>query len=149
MSHWSPIIVVAAVALLAGCGPLTTGVQILHAQSAIQAAEAAGAATRAPYEYTVATQYLAKAREENAYAIYWAAEVFAVKALRFATAAQTKAREPIAASAPPAVAVPPAKPAVAVPPAAPPTVGSHPARPPVPPGPAPLPTVPSTPAHAP
>jgi hypothetical protein len=76
---------------LVGCAPIVSGVQIVKANIALSAAETAGAKKTAVYEYTAASEYLKKAREENAYADFAASETFADKALDFALRARKKA----------------------------------------------------------
>ena len=77
-------------AFAAGCGPIVSGVQIMQANIAVNAAETAGAKKYAVYEYTAAREYLKKAREENAYSDFWAARVFADKSLDCAIRARKK-----------------------------------------------------------
>jgi hypothetical protein len=76
-----------------GCGPVVSGVQIVKANIALGAAETAGAKKYASslYEYTLATEYLQKAREENGYSDFAAARDYADKALGFAVEARNKA----------------------------------------------------------
>ena len=76
---------------LAGCGPIVSGVQIVNANIALSAAATAGAKRAAVYEYTAAREYLQKAREENAYSDFWAARIYADKALDYAVRARKKA----------------------------------------------------------
>ncbi|MBC8132990.1 MAG: DUF4398 domain-containing protein [Deltaproteobacteria bacterium] len=54
-----------------GCGPARFLTQVDgRAATAVTAAKKVNAATYAPYEFTAATEYLRKAREEAAYAEY-------------------------------------------------------------------------------
>ena len=63
-----------AVALGVGCGPVEYMNQVtLRASSEVAAARAAGADKHAIYEFTMAVEYLHKAREEAGYADYQAA----------------------------------------------------------------------------
>lgn len=82
---------VAAVSLLAACGPVKSTSNLLDAEVQIQAARTAGAEKLAPYEWTAANLYLHKAREEVGYSDYQAGVDFAVKASRFANEAREKA----------------------------------------------------------
>ena len=64
-------VIVLAVAMLAGCGPIGYMQQVhRRASEAVEEARRAGAESAAPYEYTSAVAYLAKAREEGAEAEY-------------------------------------------------------------------------------
>jgi hypothetical protein len=76
---------------LTGCGPIVSGVQIVNANIALSAAATAGAKQDAVYEYTAAQEYLRKAREENAYSDFWAARIYADKALDLALKARKRA----------------------------------------------------------
>lgn len=84
-------VLVAAVSLLAACGPVKSTSNLLDAEVQIQAARTAGAEKLAPYEWTAANLYLHKAREEVGYSDYQAGVDFAVKASRFANEAREKA----------------------------------------------------------
>lgn len=75
----------------AACGPIVSGVQTINANVMISAATTAGAKTTAVYEYTIAQEYLKKAREEHAYSDFAAAQEYADKALDYATKALEKA----------------------------------------------------------
>jgi hypothetical protein len=66
------------------CGPVQSTYLIVSAQAELDAARAAQADRYAPYEYTAADQYLAKAREEQGYAEFGAAVDFAYKAKELA-----------------------------------------------------------------
>ncbi len=85
-----------------GCAPIVSGVQIVNANIALSAAQTAGAKKNAPYELTAATEYLEKAREENAYSDFAAARVYADKSVDFAQKARKKA-EALSAAEQPAV----------------------------------------------
>lgn len=76
--------------VLAGCGPIVYVSEVTrHASDAVDAARAAEAEKYAPYWWTRATQYLAKAREIAAYADFQGANRFG----RLATDAANKATE--------------------------------------------------------
>lgn len=60
-----PVLIACGLAV-AGCTATLSTVRIVAADKAIDEAEALGAPTRAPYEYTLATQYRAKAWEQFA-----------------------------------------------------------------------------------
>jgi len=64
--------------------------RIMNANLALSAAQTAGAKQHATYEYTVANEYLKKAREEHGYSAFRAAEVYAEKAIDYAVRAQKK-----------------------------------------------------------
>jgi hypothetical protein len=67
-------IVVLLAALLVGCGPVTYINEVTRkASSDVEAARAAQADQYAPYYYTLAVEYLHKAREEAAHADFQAA----------------------------------------------------------------------------
>jgi hypothetical protein len=73
--------------LLAGCGPVEYINQVTRrASSEVAAARAVDAEKYAPYEFTLAVEYLHKAREEAGYADYQAA-------IRFGESAEKKARD--------------------------------------------------------
>ena len=78
-------------ALTAACGPVVSGVSVLDASHALAEADAAGAKQNALYEYTAASEYLKKAREEAAYSDFIGSADFADKALKFALDAKSKA----------------------------------------------------------
>jgi len=60
-----------ALVVAAGCGPIGYMQQVhRRASDAVEEARRAGAESAAPYEYTSAVAYLAKAREEGAEAEY-------------------------------------------------------------------------------
>ena len=76
---------------VAACGPVVGGLRIVDANIALSAAETAGAKSQAVYEYTAATEYLNKAREEHAYSDFAAARRYAEKAYYYALEARKKA----------------------------------------------------------
>lgn len=82
---------VAVSGTLTACGPVKSTANILDAEVQIQAARTAGAEKLAPYEWTSANLYIAKAREEVGYSDYQAGVDFAVKASRYANEAREKA----------------------------------------------------------
>lgn len=85
-------VVVIGAAVMAGCGPVVSGVQIVRAGVEISAAETAGAKEQAPYEYTAAVEYLQKSREEHGYSDFAASREYADKAREFAIRAREKAQ---------------------------------------------------------
>lgn len=87
------LLVLAALATLAGCGPIQSTSALIDADVAFEAARTAGAATSAPYEFTAAEAYLHKAREEAGYAQYEAATDFANRARDLSKVARQKAVE--------------------------------------------------------
>jgi len=72
----------------AGCGPIQSTSIIMDADTQLEAARAADASRYAPYEYTLATAYLHKARELEGYADYEVCIDFAQKALNNAKKAR-------------------------------------------------------------
>lgn len=77
----------AAVLLLLALGGCTAGRTVFYvwsAQRSMDGAIAAGADTKAVYEYTLAREYLAKAREESGYSDFKDAEILARKARTWA-----------------------------------------------------------------
>jgi len=100
------------VSLASGCGPLISSYLIISAQAELDGADAAQGERFAPYEYTAATEYLAKAREEQGYADFgpsidyaFKANELAVKAKERAEKERSKAQGP--GEMPPGVVAPP------------------------------------------
>jgi hypothetical protein len=92
------LILVAAAAALTGCGVFRSSSVIVQAQQRYESARAAGAGAKAPYEFTLGTEFLRKAREEAGYSDYQVAERLAqqaqallAEAERQATGAEPKA----------------------------------------------------------
>ena len=84
------VLLSAALGLVAGCGPLEYVNQVTRkANSEVAAARSVNAAEWAPYYFTLAVEYLNKAREEASRADYQAANRFGRKSHR----AAVKARE--------------------------------------------------------
>jgi hypothetical protein len=77
-------------ALLA-CGPVQSTAFLIDADAQLEAARAAGAEKRAPYEWTAANLYLHKAREEVGKSEYDYAMQFAGKASAYASRARAAA----------------------------------------------------------
>lgn len=75
----------------AGCGPVQSTAYLLDADVQLQAARTAGAEKLAPYEYTAASLYLHKAREEVGYSDFEAAVDYSQKASRHANEARSRA----------------------------------------------------------
>lgn len=75
---------------LTACGPIQSTAYLLDADVALQAAATARAQQYAPYEYTAASLYLTKAREEAGYSDFEVAVDFAKKASKFANEAREK-----------------------------------------------------------
>ena len=75
-------------ASLAACGPVGyVNAVTMRASSEVEAAKVAGADTTAAYEYTLAVEYLHKAREEAGYARYQTAIKLGKKASEMANEA--------------------------------------------------------------
>ncbi len=77
--------------LSAACSPFNANREISDAQSALTAARSAGANRLAIYEFTSATEYLHKAREEANYSDYDAARIYAAHARELAEEARARA----------------------------------------------------------
>ncbi len=75
----------------AACSPINANREIGDAQRALTAAKEAGASRFAIYEYTAATEYLHKAREEANYSDYDAARIYAAHARELAQEARARA----------------------------------------------------------
>ena len=90
-------------AAVAGCGPIGYMQQVhRRASDAVEEARRAGAESSAPYEYTSAVAYLAKAREEGAEAEYGNAIELGRRAEELALRARAIARRPEKSRAAPA-----------------------------------------------
>jgi len=95
-AFFAGLVLVVYAAMGSGCGPLQYVSQVTQrAATEVAAAKSAGADKLAPYEYTTATLYLHKAREEAGYSDYQAAirygkkaEIMARKARRLAADAE-------------------------------------------------------------
>lgn len=85
------LLVAAALAPLTACGPVQSTSALIDADAQLEAARAAGARSEAPYEYTAAEVYLAKAREAEGHARYEASTRLAERAAELARAARAKA----------------------------------------------------------
>jgi hypothetical protein len=62
-----------------GCGPVQSSTLIVGAQAELAAAKTAQADLHAPFEYIAAEEYLHKAREEQSYADFQIAVIYAEK----------------------------------------------------------------------
>lgn len=109
VKHLLLAFVLVAAAVGSGCGPIQSTSYLLDAEVAIQSAKTAGADKYAPYEYTSATLYIHKAREEVGYSDFEVAVNFAQKASRYANEAREKAMS-LAKDAPPPPPLPPSVP---------------------------------------
>jgi hypothetical protein len=78
---------------LCGCGPIISSYLIISAQADLDGAKAAEAEKYAVYEYTAASEYLHKAREEQGYADFGPAIDYAGKAHELAQKATTRASD--------------------------------------------------------
>jgi len=74
-----------------GCGPISSTHAIAEATVAVEAASGVEAKRYAAYEFTLAYEYLRKAREEEGYADYQAAIDLAHAARKFAEDAKERA----------------------------------------------------------
>lgn len=77
---------------LFGCIAIKPTVALVKTNQAVKEAEAAGAADAAPYEYTMATEYQRKAREEWGGSEFEECEDLAGTAYKFALQAEEIAR---------------------------------------------------------
>jgi hypothetical protein len=87
-----PLLAVLPMAL-GGCTAVRASYYLLDAQRKFESAVNAGAEQRAPYEFTLAEQYLQKAREEDGYSDFGAAEMLSRKSIEYAAAAFEKASD--------------------------------------------------------
>ena len=83
----------AALPILGGCGPALSTYLIISAQTQLDGAKAADAEKYAIYEYTAATEYLAKSREEQGYADFGPSIDYAYRAQELARQAQERAEK--------------------------------------------------------
>ena len=74
-----------------GCGPILSTSRRADAEDAIAKAQNLNAAERAPYEYTLAVEYLHKADELWGYSKFGDSANYAAKAIEMANAAAEKA----------------------------------------------------------
>lgn len=79
--------------LTPGCGPVMSTYLILRAQAELDGAQAAEAEKYAIYEYTAASLYLHKAREEQGYADFGPSIDFAYKAGEYAVKGRERAEK--------------------------------------------------------
>lgn len=86
------LVAFAALWLAAACGPIQSTPALTRADSAIERALEQRADARAVYEFTLATEYLEKAREEYGYARYRKAARYAEHAREMAEQAERRAR---------------------------------------------------------
>ncbi len=87
------LVALAALPALVGCGPVMSTYLILDAQAQLDGAHAAEAEKYAIYEYTAATEYLHKAREEQGYADFGPSIDFAYKAGELAKQGKERAEK--------------------------------------------------------
>jgi len=73
------------------CGPVQSTSYLIDAETMLEAAKTAQAEKLAPYEWTAATLYLHKSKEEVGYSDYEQAVDYAKKAVDFATKARDSA----------------------------------------------------------
>jgi hypothetical protein len=86
------LVPLAAAAALAACGPIRSGRATRAATADVAEARAAGAERLAPYWFTLAVEYLEKAREESAEADHQAASRLGDQASAAARRATAEAR---------------------------------------------------------
>ncbi len=80
-----------AAAAAVHCGPVQSTAYLIDAETMLDAAKTAQAEKLSPYEWTAATLYLHKSKEEVGYSDYEQAVDYAKKALDFATRARNQA----------------------------------------------------------
>lgn len=85
------VLLVLALAPLAGCGPIQSTSALIDADVQLEAARAAGAQSGAVYEYTAAEVYLHKAREAQGRSQYESSTRFASRAAELARTARERA----------------------------------------------------------
>ena len=90
MRKWLVFVILSAA--LCGCGPSLSTSRISDAKDALASAEAANAKELAPYEYTLAQEYLRKADELWGYSQFGYSSDYAQKAIDMANAAEEKAK---------------------------------------------------------
>lgn len=86
-------LLVAALAPLAGCGPVRSTSALIDADVQLQAARTAGAQGAAAYEYAAAEVYLRAAREAEGHAEYESSARYAARAAELARAARERATQ--------------------------------------------------------
>jgi hypothetical protein len=90
--RFAPVsLVLLALALATGCGPVTSTIWLNDAEVAVESARLEGAEEYATYEFVSAVEYLAKAKEEWGYSDWQHAEEYAARALAFGRAARERA----------------------------------------------------------
>jgi hypothetical protein len=95
-SRVRPFVVLLAAAMAAsssGCAAGRSSYFLLTAERAYQASLAEGAKEKAPYEITLAGEYLKKAKEENGYADFGVSERLAKASQTFSGMAMKRARD--------------------------------------------------------
>lgn len=101
-------VLISAVVASVGCGPVQSTSFLIDAETMLDAAQTAQAEKLAPYEWTAASLYLHKSKEEVGYSDFEQAVDYAKKAVDFATKARdgatkaAKRAEPAAPSEGPA-----------------------------------------------
>jgi Domain of unknown function (DUF4398) len=93
MRKLAAVLVVCAALPLTGCGPILSTYLILSAKAELEGAKAAEAEKYAVYEYTAASEYLHKAREEQGFADYGPSIDYAFKAEEMAKKCTEKSNE--------------------------------------------------------
>lgn len=89
-------ILLGVVGMLVSCGPIKSGTLLVEAQAELSAASLAEADKHAPFEYAAAEEYIHKAREEQSYAEFERAIMFARKSRDCARIARGKAQLTVA-----------------------------------------------------
>jgi hypothetical protein len=92
-NHALALLVLLAAPASSGCGPVISTYLIVTAQAELDGAQAAEADKYAVYEYTAASEYLQKAREEQGYADFGPAIDYSYKASELAKKAREHAEK--------------------------------------------------------
>jgi hypothetical protein len=96
------LLVLVALAVLSGCGPVQSTSFLMDAETMLEGARTAQAEKLAPYEWTAANLYLHKSKEEVGYSDFEQAVDYAKKAVEFATRARDAAVRAVRRTEPPA-----------------------------------------------
>src|SRR5687768_8845152 len=79
--------------LLEGCTAVRATYYIVDAEKKYQAAVAEGALEQAPYEITMASEFLTKAKEEDGYSDFGATEMLCRKSIEYSAAAYERSSD--------------------------------------------------------
>ena len=100
LSQVAGFVVFTTLALFAsGCGPVMYAMNVMPASSTVEEASRAGARSSAPFEFTMAQEFLKKAHEEAGEGNYQTAQRYSAEAEEFAVKARDIARRAMHSSA--------------------------------------------------